>query len=262
LRGERISKQKGVSIEFSDYREYTTGDDLRHLDWNILARLDRPTIRTYQDEDDLAVYILLDASASMSFGSPSKFTTAQKIAVALGFIGLCGQDRVTPVIIGMPGERSVRGRASLTALNRWAGSAAPVSHVPVSQGIQSFLKARGSRPGMVVCITDGLDPDAPAAIRSIGARGHESVVIQILSKVDLDPEMEGDLRLIDSESDPAVEITATDDAITIYRQNLAGHCREVERSANSAGGRYLRVESHQSVLDLITHDLRHIKVID
>ena len=86
VRGERISKQKGISLEFADYREYSPGDDLRHLDWSILGRLDRATIRTYQDEDDLAVYILLDCSASMDFGQPLKFAMAQQCAAALGFI--------------------------------------------------------------------------------------------------------------------------------------------------------------------------------
>src|SRR5438105_3899586 len=100
VRGERLSRQKGVSIEFADYREYADGDDLRHLDWSILARLDRPTIRTYQDEDDLAVYLALDSSQSMDFGEPSKFAHAARLAAALGFVGLSGQDAVYPVALG------------------------------------------------------------------------------------------------------------------------------------------------------------------
>ena len=82
-KGERISKQKGVSIEFADFRNYSDGDDLRHLDWNVLARLDTPVIRTYQDEEDIVLYVCLDCSPSMNFGEPSKLSVAQRYAMAL-----------------------------------------------------------------------------------------------------------------------------------------------------------------------------------
>ena len=71
-KGERISKQKGISIEFADFRNYSEGDDLRHLDWNVLARLDTPVMRTYQDEEDVVLYVCLDCSPSMNFGDPTK----------------------------------------------------------------------------------------------------------------------------------------------------------------------------------------------
>src|SRR6476659_4953467 len=90
IRGERLTTKKGISIEFSDYRDYTEGDDLRHLDWNVLARLEAPIMKTYRDEEDLAVHLLLDGSASMDFGESSKFEAAKRIATAIGYVGLCG----------------------------------------------------------------------------------------------------------------------------------------------------------------------------
>ncbi len=93
LRGERISRQRGVSLEFRDFRDYTQGDDLRHLDWSVLARLDRPTVRTYQDEDDLAVYVLLDASASMDFGAPSSSKLPGNSRRGLALSGWWGRTR-------------------------------------------------------------------------------------------------------------------------------------------------------------------------
>ena len=83
IRGERLTRRKGISIEFADYRDYSEGDDLRHLDWNVLARLETPVMKTYQDEEDLAVYLVVDATGSMSFGEPSKLVFAKKLAAAL-----------------------------------------------------------------------------------------------------------------------------------------------------------------------------------
>jgi len=261
MRGERMSRQKGISLEFADYRDYTVGDDLRHLDWNILARLDRATIRTYQDEDDLAIYILLDTSASMDFGKPTKFVAAKKLAVSLGFIGLCGQDLVTPIAYGRPGGRSLRGRGSLNSLERWATAAEPSGSQSFSSGINAFVKSRGARPGMVICITDALDEDAAAALRSIAARGHELLLIQVLSIFDIDPELEGDLKLIDSELGHAIDITAHSETIHKYKQNLARHCRAVEQATGLAGGRYLRVDSSVSPIEVISRELRSIGAI-
>src|ERR1700757_1873924 len=94
LKGERKSKRKGQSVEFADYRNYVVGDDLRHLDWNLYARLDRLFIRLFMEEEDLHVYILLDNSLSMDFGNPSKLHYAKQVTAALGFIGLVNMDRV------------------------------------------------------------------------------------------------------------------------------------------------------------------------
>src|SRR6266478_1488740 len=119
MKGERRSKRKGQSVEFADYRNYVKGDDLRFLDWNLYARLDRLFIRLFMEEEDLHFHVLLDNSLSMSFGSPSKLRYAKQIAAALGFIGLVNMDRV---VIEVFNERIVqslpalRGRKSLWRL--------------------------------------------------------------------------------------------------------------------------------------------------
>ena len=263
LRGERISRQRGVSLEFRDFRDYTQGDDLRHLDWSVLARLDRPTVRTYQDEDDLAVYVLLDASASMDFGSPSNFEAARKLAAGLGFVGLVGQDAVTCIPLGagaMP-PRRLRSRAGYAALARQIAPVLPLGTDGLAESLRLFAHSASYRPGLVLCLTDGLDPEAPTALRGIGARGHELVVVQILSALELDPEMEGDLRLVDAESEGVVEITAHADALRQYKENLAVHCEKVQEAATRAGGRYLRVMSDAGLIDVL-QDLRRLGVVE
>src|SRR5579862_6367155 len=116
MKGERRSKRKGQSVEFADYRNYVKGDDLRHLDWNLYARLDRLFIRLFQEEEDLHFYVLIDNSLSMDFGSPTKLHYARQVAAALAFIGLCNMDRVVIEAFNDKLTQSlpaVRGRKSL-----------------------------------------------------------------------------------------------------------------------------------------------------
>ena len=93
-KGERLSRRKGQSVEFADYRNYVVGDDLRFLDWNLFARLDRLFLRLFLEEEDLHFYLLIDNSLSMDFGEPTKLHYAKQVAAALGFIGLVNMDRV------------------------------------------------------------------------------------------------------------------------------------------------------------------------
>src|SRR6266446_8701890 len=119
IKGERRSKRKGQSVEFADYRNYVKGDDLRHLDWNLYARLDRLFIRLFQEEEDLHFYVLIDNSLSMDFGSPTKLHYARQVAAALGFIGLVNLDRVVVEAFNdkiVQSTGALRGRRSLWRL--------------------------------------------------------------------------------------------------------------------------------------------------
>ena len=263
VRGERLSRQKGLSVEFADYRDYSDGDDLRHLDWAILARLDRPTIRTYQDEDDLAVYVALDASLSMDFGDPTKFSHATRLASAFAYLGLVGQDAVYPVTLGHPAGRKqpLRGRGSYRRVADWLASIRPDGQQGLAASLLRFAASNSSRPGMFVCLTDGLDPDIPNALRAVEARGHELVIVQILSEIEIDPDLEGDLRLLDADTGAIVEVTAHAQTLREYQQNLTAHCKLVEETTVRAGGRYLYCVVGQPLSEFITHDLAHAGLV-
>src|SRR5438132_2179288 len=97
LKGERRSKARGQSVEFADYRNYVAGDDFRYLDWNLYGRLDRLFLKLYEEERELPVTVFLDASESMTFGEPRKFDFARQVAAAVGYVALCGFDRVSVV---------------------------------------------------------------------------------------------------------------------------------------------------------------------
>ena len=260
-RGERLSRQKGMSIEFADYRDYSDGDDLRHLDWTILARLGRPTIRTYQDETELPVYLALDISPSMDFGEPSKFDHARRLASVLGFIGLASLDRVQTIAIGGPQlqpGRPMRGRGSHRKLVDWAAALEPNGTRNLSTAL-SRLPALP--PGLFFLISDGLDPAAAGALRAVASRGYELVMVQVLSPIEIDPDLEGDLRLVDAESGEAVEVTAHSQTLREYKQNLDAHCKELEEAVNRLGGRWVQSIVGQPVSDFLATGLRRIGLV-
>jgi uncharacterized protein (DUF58 family) len=261
IRGERLSPKKGISIEFADYRHYAAGDDLRHLDWNVLARLDRAHIRTYRDEEELPVYLLLDMSASMDFGSPPKHHLARSLAAAMGYIGLCGSDAVYPVALtGRAAEiRALRGRGSYRRLLEWLRALQPAGS-ELSDSLKRFAHA-SPRAGMVIIFSDGLDPDFPDALRTLAGRRHEVSILQILSEVDLEPDLEGDLRLIDVESESAIEITATSGVLLEYQKRLQSHCEAIESACKRLGAWYVRVQNNQPLENTLLKQLRHVGVI-
>lgn len=257
VRGERLTKRKGISIEFADYRDYSEGDDLRHLDWNVLARLQTPVMKTYQDEEDLAVYLVLDATGSMGFGEPSKLDAAKRIAAAFAYVALCGQDAVYPISLPNRGVGAARrGRASYPQIARWIDAVAEsTANRTLSVSLREFAGS-GARPGMVVLLSDVLDPAAADAIRMLGGVGHEVCLVQVLSPEELDPDLEGDLRLLDAEAGAPVEITANRDALKAYRENLQTHNAAVSDACRRHGGKAIQVLAQESLESLVRDRLR------
>ncbi|HZH98068.1 MAG TPA: DUF58 domain-containing protein [Fimbriimonadaceae bacterium] len=257
VRGERLTRRKGISIEFADFRDYTEGDDLRHMDWNVLARLETPVIKTYQDEEDLAVYLLLDASPSMEFGEPSKLEYGKRLLSTVGYAGLSGQDAVAPRCVG-PRERPLpflRGRAAFPRLAAWVKAASPGADVSLSSALRAFAGSK-ERAGLLTLISDGLDPETPGMIRLLTSRGHQVDLLQVLTPEELDPDLEGDLRLLDAETGAVVEITANSLALKSYKENLAKHCEALEATCTRHGGRYALIRTDEDLADVISQKLK------
>lgn len=257
-KGERISKQKGVSIEFADFRNYSDGDDLRHLDWNVLARLDSPVIRTYQDEEDIVLYVCLDCSPSMHFGEPSKFTIAQRYAMAFGYIGLVGGDSVRLKTIGtkQPPTNIMRGRSSAHRYMEMIERNREEQNLEgLTDGLKSLLRSN-LRSGILILVSDGLDPELPPLIRALGGRGFEVWHAQILSDIEVDPDLEGDLRLIDSEGSATTEITINRDTLSQYRKNLEAHVAAVADAAKRSGGHHCLIRNSDSLEDVMVRKLK------
>jgi uncharacterized protein (DUF58 family) len=226
MKGERRSKRKGQSVEFADYRNYVVGDDLRHLDWNLYARLDRLFIRLFMEEEDLHFYILIDNSLSMDFGTPSKLHFAKQVAAALGFIGLVNMDRVVieafndRLVQSLP---AIRGRRSLWRLMDFLQKLEPAGPSDLTRALRTFtIKCSGK--GIVVLLSDFMDKGGyEDALRYLVARQLDIYAIQILSQEEIEPGVVGDLRLIDIEDDDVAEITVSGPLLKRYKQNLAAY---------------------------------------
>src|SRR6476661_2207416 len=119
LKGERRSKRRGQSVEFADYRNYVVGDDLRFIDWNIYARLDRLFLKLFMEEEDLSLYVIVDVSKSCDYGDPNKSLYMKRVAAALGYIGLVNYNRVhvSAMADGIVGETgALRGRRRVSQM--------------------------------------------------------------------------------------------------------------------------------------------------
>jgi uncharacterized protein (DUF58 family) len=226
MKGERRSRRKGQSIEFADYRNYVVGDDLRFLDWNLYARLDRLFLRLFMEEEDLHFSILLDNSLSMDFGTPTKLHYAKQIAAALGFIGLVNLDRVVVEAFNdrltqtMP---PLRGRRSLWRLLAFLSKIEAAGPSDLTAALRSFsIKCSGK--GIVVVLSDFMDKRGyEEALRYLVARQMDVYFIQILSQEEIEPEITGDLRLVDVEDADVAEITVSGPLLRRYKQNLAAY---------------------------------------
>ncbi len=264
LKGGRRSVKRGQSVEFADYREYTPGDDLRQLDWNVYARLERLFVKLFVEEVDFTVTMLIDASASMATGQPSKLVFAKRAAAALGYIGLASEDRV--VVSALTG-RVARRRAALRGTSRVFRLLADLSAIEPASGPTDLVAAARHAAaqlhgrGVIVLLSDLLDPGADRVIRELAATGSEVVLLHVLSPDELDPPLEGDLRLVDTETGDRVDITADLATIDAYKTRLAGWKAAFADLAAKRRASYVDLASDVNLAELMFAELRRRKVL-
>ena len=224
-KGERKSKRKGSSVEFADYRDYVQGDDLRHVDWNIAARLDALYLKLFEEQEDLTLHLLIDASASMGFGTPAKLEFASRMAAALGYIALVGYDRLSAEafcgdrVLRLP---ACRGRGNARKLFAFLEGIDADGPTRLEESCRSYL-VRNRAKGVAVLLSDFLDPAGfEDCLRRLCMSGSDLYVIHVLSRDEVDPQISGDLRLVDSESQAFTEISMSRALLRRYQQNLDG----------------------------------------
>jgi uncharacterized protein (DUF58 family) len=279
-RGERRSKARGQSVEFADYRNYVAGDDFRRLDWNLFGRLDKLFLKLYEEERELPVRIFLDASESMTFGSPPKFDFARQVAAAVGYVALCGFDRVTVQVF----PDLATGDASLapTALSAEMAARGALRAVRGRKSSMQYfqnlsqLSARGPvdfnealrrgamvsrQPGVAVLLSDFLDPAGyETGLNALIGRGFQVNAVQILAPEELNPATYGDLRLIDSESGAMQEVTFGKYRLKAYQQSVQNFCQRLREFCQGRGIRFFSVGSDTSLEQLLLRQLRQAEV--
>jgi uncharacterized protein (DUF58 family) len=256
--GENVSRRRGSSAEFQEHRPYEPGDDLRRIDWLAFARTGQPVTKLFRAEEDAVVRVVLDASASLDFGTPAKLELARRVGAAIGYLALASGQRAELWVAhvsrpdGRPFERTQprRGRGGITALLRELARVTAGGSTDLAAAVRAVVE-HSARPGLIAVISDFFDSGpVMSALALSRASGHDLALIQILDRTELEPELEGDLALIDSESDKSLELTADGAAIEAYLSRITGLIEELRSFARRHGATYVRATSDEALLGL------------
>jgi uncharacterized protein (DUF58 family) len=263
LKGEKRSTKRGTSIEFADYRDYSHGDDLRRIDWNTYARLDRLFLKLFMEEEDLHVYLLLDASRSMDFGSPKKLDYGRRVAAALGYVGLSNYDRVGAAIFGarLQGRLApVRGRGQSFSLFDFLQKAEPEGETSFARSLKEYaLKTR--RPGVAVVISDFFNSDYEEGLKSLLARRFQITLVHVMDDAELRPDLLGDLKLVDSETGEEREISVSPGLLREYQASVDRFCGGLHGFCSRYGMDYIRTTTSAPFEDLVLKYLRRTGLV-
>lgn len=250
LKGDRRSKKRGSSVEFADYREYVRGDDLRRLDWNVFARLERPFIKLLEEEEDLAVHILVDASASMDWPTDeahNKFTFARRLAGALAHIGLATGDLLTVSLLSGDGRKwgPFRGQQNSLRVFQFLESGTASGRTDLNISLRDYA-LRGRRAGLLFLISDLLSPNGyQDGVRALQARGYEVGILHTLSPDEVEPPLAGDLKLVDVETGADAEITLDHATRTRYQTRLREWQTEIATFCQNRAIHYVPITTDQ-----------------
>jgi uncharacterized protein (DUF58 family) len=259
-RGEHLAAKGGTSTEFCDYRDYTPGDDVRFVDWNIFARIERPYLKQFHHEEERHVALLVDASRSMMF--EGKLELARRIAAALGVVALRSNEKVSADALG-PGVSTgrlapCRGRAAQGRLFRFLEDITGGGNAPVEQGIENFLRQHTGR-GTAIVISDFLTAgDLRRAFNLLHSSGLEIFALQILGPSELAPELADDQRLVDCESLGHLDISPTGDLLALYDEYRAAHEAQLAALCRQRSGKFLSINAAEP-LERVVFDLMRRK---
>jgi uncharacterized protein (DUF58 family) len=263
LKGEKRSTKRGTSVEFADYRDYSHGDDLRRVDWNTYARLERLFLKLFVEEEDLHVYLLLDASRSMDFGSPTKLEYARRVAAALGYVGLTNYDRVGAAVFNdrLRGRLApVRGRAQSFTLFDFLQKAMPDGQTSFAHSLREYALRTG-RPGVAIVISDFFNSDYEEGLKSLLARRFQVTLVHVLDEAELRPEMVGDLKLVDSETGEEREISISPGLLRDYQAAVDRFCGGLQGFCRRYGLDYIRTTTATPFEDLVLKYLRRTGLV-
>ncbi len=269
MKGDRRSRKRGTSIEFADYRSYVQGDDLRRLDWNVMARLERPFIKLLEEEEDLAVHLLVDASLSMNWPEApadwNKMTYASRLAAALGQIGLSAGDQVTVTLLRSDGNRGwgpFRGRGSGLPLFQFLESGGEAyGMTDLNLSLKDYA-LRGRRPGLLFLLSDLLSPGGyQEGLNALQARGFEVGLLHILSPDELEPAILGDVKLVDAETAGEAEITLDAATVAAYRERVARWQVDIAAICGNRGIHYVPISTGRPWDEIILQTLRERGVL-
>lgn len=263
MKGEKRSLRKGNSIEFTDYREYTPGDDLRYVDWNMAARTEKLFLKLFVEEEDILLALLIDTSMSMDYGAPNKLRYALQLGAALGYVGLVNYDRVTvqPYASGLSRPLPTkRGRVGVPSFFTYLQQVSAGGSTDFTHCLHRFSAASKSK-GIAILISDFFDPNWKEGMKSILARGFQVVVFHILSPDELTPSLTGDLRIVDSESGESREMSITPALLSRYKNALQEFSGNIQEFCRKYGADYLSISTEASLETVTMLSLRKMGIL-
>jgi uncharacterized protein (DUF58 family) len=259
MRAERRTKKSGSGVEFADHRDYQPGDDFRYLDWNVYQRFDRLLLRLYEEEEDLAIYFIVDASASMAFGDAKKLRYAKRVAAALAYVGLANLDRVSivsttdRVLERMP---ATRGKARIFKVFRFLRELEPTGQTNLEDALKAFV-AQNKRRGLVVLASDLYDPHGfERGINVLRYNKFDPFVVHIVDPDEAKPNLSGDVLLYDCETGDEREVTVTAKVLERFREIYDQYLADIERFCTSKQVPYIRADVNIPFDELILRVFR------
>ncbi len=253
--GDHRTHRRGQSVEFAEHRPYTPGDDPRRIDWNAYARLGDLVVRLFVAEEDVTVHLLLDASASMGFGTPSKLSRARRLAAALGYLALTGTERVSLSVSAADLARPVpalRGRAAVPALLKHLDALRPVGHAPLEQAASRAVTGPSGRSSVAVVLTDALDQGASLrACWRLAAARHAVTLVHLLCDDELRPPPDDVGTLVDSETGESLDLALDDEALERYQTHLRAWLADLAGQCARRGVRYVRAFDGREPLEVL-----------
>jgi uncharacterized protein (DUF58 family) len=240
--GTRKSKAKGSSVEFSDFREYTPGDDFRRIDWNAYARFDRLFVKLFMEEREAAVNIFVDSSKSMDFGQPKKSIMALKLAAVLSFLTLGNLDRVC---INSMKDNNISQSNSMTGrvmFDRCINFLEGINFSG-STNINECIKRKDFKGrGISIILSDFFTPGGiEEAVKYLLYKKQEVVLIHILSEEELNPSLDGQVRLLDSETGQTRDVAVTPVILKQYNKQLNVFMNSIKEYSTRMGASYVMV---------------------
>jgi uncharacterized protein (DUF58 family) len=256
-RADRLARKRGKGLEFADHRQYTPGDDFRQIDWKAYQRLNRLLLRLFDEEQDLPIYLFIDASHSMA--EEAKFDQARRIAAALCYVGLAHLDRVTILPFGgrINDETSPgRGKGRIFRVFEQLERMSAAGPTDLRESFGNFA-SRDRQRGLAVVISDFLDPNGfERGLKVLAALGHDVFVVHVASKLDRDPGAYGEARFVDAETGDIRDVDVTPALVEAYHKEWEAHALELERFCGRYSLGYVRADAEAPFEDVILTTFR------
>ncbi len=256
-RADRMARKRGRGLEFADHRQYSAGDDFRHIDWKAYKRLNRLLLRLFDEEQDLPIYLFIDASQSMA--QPEKFDQARRIAAALCYIGLAHLDRVTILPFGSAiGDETVAGRGKGRIFRVFDMFERLQARGQTDlKGTFTKFASRTRQQGVAVVISDFLDPAGfEPGLKLLASMGHDVFVVHIASQADRDPGALGEVRFVDAETGEMRDIDVTATLADAYRSAWLAHAEELQAFCGRYNLGFIRADAEAPFDEIILKTFR------